>query len=163
AGADAAAVLDHERDDTRVRVRRHGRQGGDALPEGAADLTPGGVRRVQDAPGTVRPFDGQRQLAVGIAVEGRAPLDQLAHVARAGDAAPDDEQVRVQLHVSSDPAILPSASPVEEDRRHTMTAPSAAPPTQRIPVTTPSGTYDVAIGAGSAAQLGALLDTLRAP
>jgi 3-dehydroquinate synthase len=44
-----------------------------------------------------------------------------------------------------------------------MTAPSAAPPTQRIPVSTPSGTYDVAIGAGSATQLGALLDTLRAP
>src|SRR5436190_21003341 len=44
-----------------------------------------------------------------------------------------------------------------------MTAPSAAPPHQRIPVHTPSGDYQVEIGTGLSNRLPALLDSAGAP
>ena len=44
-----------------------------------------------------------------------------------------------------------------------MTAPSAAPAPQAIPVHTPSADYEIHIGSGSAARLGALLDAVKAP
>jgi hypothetical protein len=52
------------------------------LPEGAGDLAPRHVTRVQHAPDGVRALAGERGLAVGIPVERHAPLDQLAHISR---------------------------------------------------------------------------------
>ena len=55
----------------------------DALPERAADLAAGRVAGVQDPADAVRRFEPERRLAVRVAIEPRAPVDQLAHVARA--------------------------------------------------------------------------------
>jgi len=44
-----------------------------------------------------------------------------------------------------------------------MTAPSVGPAPQAIPVHTPSADYEIHIGSGSAARLGALLDAVKAP
>ncbi len=57
--------------------------GRDLLPQRAADLAAGGIAGVEDAPDAVRRFEAERQLAVRIAIEARAPVDQLADVARA--------------------------------------------------------------------------------
>ena len=56
---------------------------GDHLPEHLTDRSAGGVTHVQHAPHAVRGLATQRRLALLVLVEGRAPLDQLAHVARA--------------------------------------------------------------------------------
>ena len=52
------------------------------LPQHAADLAAGGVARVQHAAHAVRGLAAERRAPVRVAIEGRAPLDQLAHVAR---------------------------------------------------------------------------------
>ena len=59
------------------------RQRAHALPQHAADLAAGGIAGVQHAADAVRRLAAERRPAVGVAVEPRAPLEQLAHV-RAG-------------------------------------------------------------------------------
>ena len=56
---------------------------GDHLPEHLTDRSAGRVPHVQHAPHAVRGLAAQRWLSLLVPVEGRAPLDQLAHVARA--------------------------------------------------------------------------------
>ena len=76
--AGAAAALDDEVDDARVGMGADVRHGRDPLIQHAADFTPGRVPRVQHASYAVGPFDRQRQLAARVAIEPRAPIDQLA-------------------------------------------------------------------------------------
>jgi hypothetical protein len=81
-GTHAAAVFNHKANDADVGVSGHAGQRRDALPEHPSDLTPRRVARVQHAPRAVGPFDRERRLPIGIAVEPCAPRDQLADVGR---------------------------------------------------------------------------------
>src|SRR5689334_297724 len=56
---------------------------GDPLPEAAANLASGRVLRVQHAAQSVRALAAERQLTRPVAIETRAPLDQLMDVAHA--------------------------------------------------------------------------------
>ena len=75
--------LDDEIGDERVVDRRDGVQRPDLLPHRAADRAAGGIADVENAPDAVRRLEPERQFAVRVAIEARAPGDQLAHVARA--------------------------------------------------------------------------------
>ena len=55
---------------------------GDALPQHASDLAARRIGRMQHAAHAVRAFGCERRLAVSVAIEPRAPLDQLARIAR---------------------------------------------------------------------------------
>ncbi len=63
-------------------VRPDPRHRRDPLVQHAADFAAGRIPRVEDTPHAVRPFDCQRRLPVGLAVEPRAPLHQLADESR---------------------------------------------------------------------------------
>ena len=80
--AQTSAVFDDGAHRKRVLQHADARDGGDALPEHASDLAPRGIRRVQHAAHAVRAFGCERRLAVGVAIEPRAPVDQLARIAR---------------------------------------------------------------------------------
>ena len=69
-------------DGERVLEHANARVGDDALPQHAPDLAPGRIGRVQHTPHAVRAFGCERRLAVGVAIEPRAPLDELARIAR---------------------------------------------------------------------------------
>ena len=84
AHAETSAVFDDGAHRERVLQHADARDGGDALPEHATDLAPRGIRRMQHAADAVRAFGRERRLAVGVAIEARAPLDR----ARACSAAP---------------------------------------------------------------------------
>jgi 3-dehydroquinate synthase len=75
----AAPVLDHETDDARVILSRDVRQLRGAIPEDSAYLTAGRVVRVQNAPGAVRRFHGERGLPIRRAIEPDSPGHQLAN------------------------------------------------------------------------------------
>ena len=55
----------------------------DPAPQRAGNLAARDVARVQHAPDAVRAFARERGLAIRVPIERHAPLDQLAHVARA--------------------------------------------------------------------------------
>ncbi len=63
--------------------RLHGAERDDTLPQRPANLAAGRVARVQHAADAVGGLEAERQLARRVAIEPRAPLDQLAHVPRA--------------------------------------------------------------------------------
>jgi len=68
--------------DERVVDRRDRPERARPLPQHPADLAAGRVARVQHAPDAVRRLASERELAVAVAIEARAPVDELAHVAR---------------------------------------------------------------------------------
>ncbi len=81
--ADAAPVTHDQLVDARIALDAHACLLGDALPQRAANLPAGRIRGVQHAPPAVRAFAAERQRADRIAIEPRAPLDQLVHIAHA--------------------------------------------------------------------------------
>ena len=83
AGAGASAVANDERCGARVALDRHLRLIGDSLPQAPPDLTPGRIMGVQHAAYLVRRLFRQRERARPVAIETRAPVDELAHVAHA--------------------------------------------------------------------------------
>ena len=82
-GTDAAAALAVNDKADRARTIRCPNVGQSRRPppQHATDLPAGRIVGVQHAPRAVRALDRQRRIAVGVAVEGGAPLHQLADVA----------------------------------------------------------------------------------
>ena len=80
--AKASALFDDGADRQGVRQHANARNGGDALPQHAPDLTPCRIGRVQYAPHAVRAFGCKGRFTVGAAIETGAPIDQLARIPR---------------------------------------------------------------------------------
>src|SRR6185436_11734129 len=80
--ADAAVVFDEELGDEGVVGDLDRLERADARPQQPRDLASRGVARVQYAAHAVRGLASAGQLAVGVAIEARAPVEQLLHVRR---------------------------------------------------------------------------------
>ena len=76
-------MFDGDPHGARVRLHAHVGHSAHALPEDPSDFAAGRVVRVQHAAHAVRPLERERGTPIGIAIEGGAPLDQLANIARA--------------------------------------------------------------------------------
>jgi hypothetical protein len=79
----ASSRFDDESGRTRVRVHADVRHRGDVIPQAAADIAARGITDVQDAPDAVGRFEPKLESTVRSSIEGDAPADQFAHIARA--------------------------------------------------------------------------------
>src|SRR4029450_9539614 len=79
--ANAAPAIDDQLDGARASEYTHAGVRRDARPEQPSDFTARRLLGVQHAARAMRTFLRQRGLARAIAIEPRAPVDELAHVA----------------------------------------------------------------------------------
>ena len=93
-GPYAAPALAEQFGHDRVIDDRDGRQRRDLPVQHAADLAPGGVLGVQHAPDAVGRFARRRRPAIRVAIEARAPVQQLGDV---GGTFLDERAHRVRL------------------------------------------------------------------
>ena len=93
-GPDAAPALAQQFGDDRVVDDRDGRQRRHLPVQHAADLAPGGVLGVQHAADAVGRLARRRRPAIGVAIEARAPVQQLRDV---GGTFLDERAHRVRL------------------------------------------------------------------
>jgi 3-dehydroquinate synthase len=80
--ADHTSVVDEHFGDERVIDDRDVRERADAVPQRASDFAAGCIACVQHAANGVRGLTPERGPAARIEIESRAPVDELAHVAR---------------------------------------------------------------------------------
>lgn len=97
ARADAATVADDQLVHSGVALDAHPRLFGDPLPQRATDLATRRVGRMQHPAPAVRALASEREAAVSIALESRAPGDQSLDVAH----AVGDQDIHGRVHAQA--------------------------------------------------------------